>query len=560
MARIRQTISGSTGASENSIVFFPSGGHSHNGQNSSLIDTTVYSVYDFSPTFVGTDVNSDRAIRQESNRIAFEDLIKRIVNLSILEPAGIRLEPGSLNGNVINANTITSNEIAANTITATELVSNIILVNNVISSSNYSSGVSGWQISNTGSAEFNNVTVRGTIVSSNGTIGGFTLSSNTLSAGSGSDQITISTGIYNAVSNPDEIVIGIGGPLSNGFSLPFAINSSGTLSAQVATIGPLQLDATGFTSEYANATNYFKLYDYGDILIRSRPYSGTHSGLYHQTDLVGEYFQVKRTNSSWVGTNSRAFLGYWDSSDNPQIVLFNSSGAVGFQAYANGSVTGTTFYGNLSGNATTATTASSAATATTATTASTANSVSWANVSSKPAVVVSGDTGVNIGISTSNGISGGSLSTTGGGNINADGDFYRTTTSNVTTSTNAYYVVWGNNTNGGFLRRYSSSSLKYKTDIKEIDLSINDSWNPLKILDINTYTYKYKDGYLAEGDSGIGKTFLGFLAEDVYNKYPAASVLDEDGHPETWNVMLLVPAMLTLIKDLYKKIEILESK
>lgn len=201
MARIRQTISGSTGASENSIVFFPSGGHSHNGQNSSLIDTTVYSVYDFSPTFIGTDINRDRAIRQESNRIAFEELIKRVVNSSVLEPAGIRLEPGAFNGNIIRANTITANEISANTITADELVSNIILVNNIIQSNNYSSGSSGWIISNTGSAEFNNVTVRGTVVASNGTIGGWTLNTNSVYSATTSSSVTTTVSITSSGIN-----------------------------------------------------------------------------------------------------------------------------------------------------------------------------------------------------------------------------------------------------------------------------------------------------------------------------------------------------------------------
>jgi hypothetical protein len=40
MARIR--IASTSGASENTIVFSPAGGHSHNGRNSSLIDSTAY--------------------------------------------------------------------------------------------------------------------------------------------------------------------------------------------------------------------------------------------------------------------------------------------------------------------------------------------------------------------------------------------------------------------------------------------------------------------------------------------------------------------------------------
>ena len=182
MARIR--IASSSGASENTIVFSPAGGHSHNGRNSSLIDSTAYSVYDFSPTFVGTEVNPDRAVRQENNRIAFEDLIKRVVNNSVLAPAGIRLEPGSLNGSLIIANTITANQLAANTITASEisagtitaneLSSNIVLINNRITSQNWNGiiesngtisniGTVGWAITSAGEAVFDSSKIRGSV-------------------------------------------------------------------------------------------------------------------------------------------------------------------------------------------------------------------------------------------------------------------------------------------------------------------------------------------------------------------------------------------------------------
>jgi hypothetical protein len=195
MARIRSTA----GSSENSIVFFPSGGHSHDGQNSSLIDTAAYSLYDFTPTFSQT-ANPERSNRQQNNKVAIDDLIIRVVNNMVLEPAGIRLTPGTLNGQAIIANTITANEIAANTITADELVSNIVLVNNYISSNNYSAGTSGWIVSNTGSAEFNNVTVRGTVVSNAGTIGGWVVGNTSISK-SITDANTIVTNVSINSSN-----------------------------------------------------------------------------------------------------------------------------------------------------------------------------------------------------------------------------------------------------------------------------------------------------------------------------------------------------------------------
>jgi hypothetical protein len=57
----------------------------------------------------------------------------------------------------------------------------------------YTAGCTGWCISSTGSAEFNNVTVRGTVCSSLGIIGGFTIGSSTLSAGTTTTTVGISS-------------------------------------------------------------------------------------------------------------------------------------------------------------------------------------------------------------------------------------------------------------------------------------------------------------------------------------------------------------------------------
>jgi hypothetical protein len=306
MARIR--IASTSGASENTIVFSPAGGHSHNGRNSSLIDSTAYSMYDFSPTFVGTEVNPDRAVRQENNRIAFEDVIKRVVNNSVLAPAGIRLDPGSLNGSLIIANTITANQLAANTITASEisagtitaneLSSNIVLINNRITSQNwngtiqangtiYSNGIgsSGWAITNThavfdstlirgaiaadslltpglsisntgaiSSTSFNvtaagnvtatNANITGSITSGSGTIGGWTIDTNRIYGGS--------TYLY---SN-GQITSGNFNVTSGGVLSATGASITGTLTSSAGTIGgwtinPASISA-GNTALYSN--------------------------------------------------------------------------------------------------------------------------------------------------------------------------------------------------------------------------------------------------------------------------------------------------------------------
>jgi len=302
MARIR--VSGASGSSENTIIFIPSGGHSHDGVTSSLISTEKYSIYDFSPSFVNSNQSQTRAVRQENNRLAFESLVVNIVNQSVLVPAGIRLNPGTLNASAIIANTITATHIAANTITADELVSNVVLVNNIIRSNNFDgtiasngaitvAGNNGWAISHYGQAAFSNVSIRGTVTSTSGRIGPFTLSS------------------------------------------------------------------SGLTSVSDNAystTNFMQIENYGDILVRSHPDSGPHNNLYHETYIPGEFIQIKRTTSSWTNTGTGAFFGYLDADDETMLILNNSSGTYNFIASSNGNVnaTGTITAAAFSGNATSA--------------------------------------------------------------------------------------------------------------------------------------------------------------------------------------------------------------
>jgi hypothetical protein len=166
-------------SSENSLSFFGAGGHSHDGANSTLIDTRRYSLFDFSLGYKGSQT---RINAQSTNQGAFEEYVIRIVNQQVLQPAGITLSPDTLDGEAIRANTITArelqantitaSEIASNTITATQLTSNIVLVNNIIRSTNIdgtfhangvinSTGTTGWGISYAGSSVFNDATIRG---------------------------------------------------------------------------------------------------------------------------------------------------------------------------------------------------------------------------------------------------------------------------------------------------------------------------------------------------------------------------------------------------------------
>jgi hypothetical protein len=121
-----------TGAiSESGVVFFSAGGHDHDGQNSTIINTSKYSIFDFSFGLVGT--NQDRLNTQTINQNGFKNYIIQTVNESVLEPAGVVLQDNIINSRNIIAGSITSTEIAANTITGNNIAAQTITGNNIVS-------------------------------------------------------------------------------------------------------------------------------------------------------------------------------------------------------------------------------------------------------------------------------------------------------------------------------------------------------------------------------------------------------------------------------------------
>lgn len=104
---------------ESAVAFYSAGGHSHDGINSSIIDTTKYSIFDFSVGRVST--NSARVSNQDRNIQGLKDFIISTVNSSFLEPSGIVLQDNIINARNIISGSITAEEIAANTITANNI-------------------------------------------------------------------------------------------------------------------------------------------------------------------------------------------------------------------------------------------------------------------------------------------------------------------------------------------------------------------------------------------------------------------------------------------------------
>jgi hypothetical protein len=249
---------------ENTIYFYPGqGGHSHNGENSSFIDTSKYSLFDFSWGFLG---DPSRISSQTMNYNSFQNFIVETINNAVLKPAGLVLQPGVVNGsahiisrsieaNTIVANTLTANEISANTITSNELAANFVLVNTIIASGDFNgtfdantfalsnTGTDGWAITSSGDAVFTNGIFRGNLI----------VGADDYWYSNGAFALGGNTGIYRNVGGG--ITLGgdvtiLGGVIASAVSTPgIDIDSAGNLTA-----GNFSLYADG--SMYASGGNF----------------------------------------------------------------------------------------------------------------------------------------------------------------------------------------------------------------------------------------------------------------------------------------------------------------
>lgn len=162
----------------------------------------------------------------------------------------------------------------------------------LIKSANYSATL-GWQIDGAGNATFNSATIRGQF--SSGT------SPNWFRVDT-SGNIWSGAATYNPSTNP------------------FSVTSTGALRATSARVGPLTLDSTGLTSGDYNGDNFIKLNTSGDFYKYAK-----RSSYYYLSYMLGELFQIKRTNASDVPTGSGAFFGYYAQPDDIRLILNSAS-------------------------------------------------------------------------------------------------------------------------------------------------------------------------------------------------------------------------------------------
>lgn len=109
-------------------------------------------------------------------------------------------------------------------------------------------------------------------------------------------------------------------------------------------------------------------------------------------------------------------------------------------------------------------------------------------------------------------------------------------------------------TKSGGLYPYTSSK-RYKKNIKyELDTDLA----PELLYELPVAQYEYKEEYddrsLTDGKQ------IGLIAEDVAKYYPNAVIKNSKGEIESWQSMILVPAMLKLIQDQKKEIDSLNER
>jgi hypothetical protein len=143
------------------------------------------------------------------------------------------------------------------------------------------------------------------------------------------------------------------------------------------------------------------------------------------------------------------------------------------------------------------------------------------------------------------------ISTTGTGSVTAAGELYAAGHNTTANAANGYVF-----TTGGRVARSTASSARYKENI--VDLLSVPELDPKKLLKLPVRAFTYKEGELPETDDRYQTLIPGFIAEEVDAIYPIAA--DYVDGAESWNDRIIVPALLSLVQDLSKRVEELEAK
>ena len=73
-------------------------------------------------------------------------------------------------------------------------------------------------------------------------------------------------------------------------------------------------------------------------------------------------------------------------------------------------------------------------------------------------------------------------------------------------------------------------------------------------MDAEVYQYRYRKDYVDDHDLKIG-----FIVEQLQESFPEA-VQYENGLPEMWNINTMFPALVKVVQDQQKEIELLKEE
>lgn len=108
---------------------------------------------------------------------------------------------------------------------------------------------------------------------------------------------------------------------------------------------------------------------------------------------------------------------------------------------------------------------------------------------------------------------------------------------------------------GNYVYRSASSARRYK----DVDRDLTDA-DIEGLYDIQPVRAKYKDGYLVKGDELEGKYIPMFIADEIEEIFPEATLHNADGSIEDWNHRIMIPAMFQMIKSQKSMIDSLNER
>jgi hypothetical protein len=454
-----------------------------------------------------------------------------------------------------------------------------------------------WLGSSTGSAAPFSVTSTGSISASAGTIGGFALSSTSLTAGTGSSAVGLLPGTFpffagnsTASSAPFRVTSGgavtssninitggpAGGNVINIGSGQFSVDSSGYMNAKTGRFSP----GSGTVSSGQPALLLIGSSVTGDITYTSG--QSLNIGITTATQGVnGAFTEYLRLDANG---NMRLNDGYFAVGQNVDAIRLNTSGLVSvgngtntagdLRVYGNGTAGSNgaiRIYGGTPGTTNGATLSFDGANArfnmnNDLNVAGALTGVTTLNTSSTVTAggVLNANSSASVGLKVINGIALGAVDgiywgvdTTGPNLFYSSGWRFSQTTAAASTVDAVFNGASSTATSQTLVR--VSSSERYKENISFVDFPLNE------IVKLQPSEYQYREEWRGTDDNGNplpAQTQVGIIAESATSNsvWSKLVVNDGEGRPDSWRYSLMGPVLLSAVRQLNDKITALEAR